>query len=87
MTELRHALLLPLLAGLAAAGAGCRVSTAPMHPQHEGGQWYQVEDGESLAEIARRAGVPAEDLLEVNGLHDAGEVHAGSLIYVIDGRE
>jgi hypothetical protein len=86
VTGSRHAyLLLSCMAALSAAGAGCRVSRAPLHPRHEPGQWYEVEQGESLAQIAGRAGVPVEDLLEVNGLRDSREVHAGSLIFVLDG--
>ena len=84
MTGFRHAFSVSMFLVLVAA-AGCRVSRGALHPRHEPGQWYEVTEGESLAEIAGRAHVPMEDLLEVNGLRDAREVHAGSLIFVLDG--
>ena len=44
-----------------------------------------VERGETLEQIAARAGVPVEDLLEINGLTRASEVRAGRLIYLLVG--
>ena len=69
---------------LAAGLSGCHSAAAPMHPVGAPGRWYVVERGETLADIARRAGVPEEDLLEVNGLHAASEVQPGKLIFVLD---
>jgi murein DD-endopeptidase MepM/ murein hydrolase activator NlpD len=43
-----------------------------------------VQAGESLRDIARRAGVPVEDLMEINGLGRADEVKAGQLVFVLD---
>jgi len=71
-----------VLAGLA---GGCAWTRRPMRPEKEAGQWYAVEEGETLGDVARRAGVPEEDLLEVNGLRRSDEVHPGSLIFVLDG--
>jgi murein DD-endopeptidase MepM/ murein hydrolase activator NlpD len=62
---------------------GCRVARAPMHPETPAGSWYVVSRGETLDDIARRAGVPAEDILEINGLSRADEVKPGRLIFVL----
>ena len=48
------------------------------------GQWHVVQPGETLGDIARRTGVPEEDLLEINGLRSASEVQPGKLIFVLD---
>lgn len=64
--------------------SGCHSTAPPMHPVGAPGRWYLVPSGETLADIARRAGVPEEDLLEVNGLHTAAEVQPGKLIFVLD---
>ena len=64
--------------------SGCHSASRPMHPVGAPGRWYVIEPGEHLADIARRAGVPEEDLLEVNGLHSASEVQPGKLIFVLD---
>jgi len=65
-------------------GSGCHSVAPPMHPVGAPGRWYVVAEGETLGDIARRAGVLEEDLLEVNGLHTAAEVHPGKLIFVLD---
>jgi murein DD-endopeptidase MepM/ murein hydrolase activator NlpD len=67
------------------SAAGCHLFAPPAHVEPPLGHWYVVEAGETLADIARRAGVPEEDLLEVNGLHDAAEVRPGKLIFVLNG--
>ncbi len=54
-----------------------------MHPQSPAGDWHVVAPGETLADIARVAGVPAEDILELNGLKRADEVKPGRLIFVL----
>lgn len=56
-----------------------------MHPQNPPGQWYVVEAGETLDLIARRAGVPAEDILELNGFESAALVKPGTLLFVMTG--
>jgi lipoprotein NlpD len=63
--------------------AGCHPSRAPMHPASLPGTWYVVARGETLDEIARRAGVPGEDLLEINGLSRAEDVRPGKLIFLL----
>lgn len=75
--------------GLAALSSavlgGCHAAQAPpMHPVGAPGRWVTVAPGETLADIARRAGVPEADLLEANGLHSAAEVQPGRLIFVLD---
>jgi murein DD-endopeptidase MepM/ murein hydrolase activator NlpD len=61
----------------------CRPSRAPMHPETPPGSWYVVSRGETLDEIAKRAGVPGEDILEINGLRRAADVKPGRLIFVL----
>ena len=55
-----------------------------MHPEAPRGRWYVVTAGDTLDGIARQAGVPAEDILEVNGLSRTEEVTAGRLIFGAD---
>jgi lipoprotein NlpD len=61
----------------------CHFSRAPMHPETPPGSWYVVSRGETLDDIAKRAGVPAEDILELNGLERADDVKQGRLIFVL----
>jgi lipoprotein NlpD len=75
--RVRLALLLAL--GL----SGCRLSRAPMHPETPAGSWYVVSRGETLEDIAKRAGVPAEDILEINGLERPSDVKPGRMIFVL----
>jgi murein DD-endopeptidase MepM/ murein hydrolase activator NlpD len=71
---------------LVAAAASCHPDRGrPMHPESPPGSWYVVERGETLEQIAARAGVPVEDLLEINGLTQAGDARAGRLIFVLAG--
>jgi lipoprotein NlpD len=80
--SLVRALRLGLLPALLTFG-GCHLSRAPMHPQTPAGSWYVVAPGETLADIAQRAGVPGEDILELNGLARADDVQPGRLIFVL----
>jgi murein DD-endopeptidase MepM/ murein hydrolase activator NlpD len=54
-----------------------------MHPATPAGSWYVVSRGETLEGIAQRAGVPAEDILEINGLARAEDVKPGTLLFVL----
>jgi murein DD-endopeptidase MepM/ murein hydrolase activator NlpD len=49
---------------------GCATSDAdkPAHEDHVPGAWHIVEAGETPVTIAKRAGIPLEDFLELNGL-------------------
>jgi len=49
------------------------------------GQWYVVQQGETLSEIAQRSGVPEEDLLEVNGFKSAADAVPGKMLFVLFG--
>jgi murein DD-endopeptidase MepM/ murein hydrolase activator NlpD len=79
------ATLAALLAGLLQL-AGCATGHAPMHPETPPGRWVVVGPGETLALIAQAAAVPAEDILESNGLARADEVKPGMLLFVLAGR-
>src|SRR5579863_1553001 len=65
--------------------AGCATGHGPMHPENPPGRWYVVGPGETLAQIAQAAGVPAEDILEINGLERADQVRPGTLLFVLAG--
>jgi lipoprotein NlpD len=54
-----------------------------MHPSTPPGHWYVVAPGETLDLIAARAGVPAEDILELNGFESAALVKPGTLVFVM----
>ena len=56
-----------------------------MHPESPAGRWHVVSAGESLEEIAKRAGVPVEDLAEINGLAPGERVATGRMIFVLEG--
>jgi len=63
---------------------GCHAERAvPLHPESPPGRWHVVAEGETLASIARDAGVPGEDILEINGLSRADEVLPGRIIFVL----
>jgi murein DD-endopeptidase MepM/ murein hydrolase activator NlpD len=68
-----------------AACAACRPARPPLHAETPPGSWHVVGPGETLDEIAARAGVPAEDILEVNGL-ERDDVTPSKVIFVLDGR-
>jgi len=78
-TVVARVLLVVFTFGLAA----CRPSRAPMHPETPAGSWYVVARGETLDDVATRAGVPAEDILEINGLARAEDLKPGKLIFVL----
>ncbi|HSY39078.1 MAG TPA: M23 family metallopeptidase [Polyangia bacterium] len=73
------------VAGAVGSTAGCHWNRAPMHPETPAGSWYVVSRGETLADIAKRAGVPAEDILELNGFESAALVKPGTLLFVMTG--
>ena len=64
--------------------SACHLGGKPARPEPLG-QWYVVQQGETLAEIARRAEVPEQDLLEVNGFKRAAEAVPGKMIFVLYG--
>jgi lipoprotein NlpD len=70
---------------IAVCAGACFEPRPPMHPETPSGRWYVVGPGETLAEISARSGVPAEDILEINGLDRASDVRAGELLFLLDG--
>jgi lipoprotein YgeR len=62
---------------------GCRSDRPPMHPESLPGSWVVVGANETLDDIVQHAGVPAEDILEINGLRSAAEVQPGKLLFVL----
>ncbi|HEC22588.1 MAG TPA: LysM peptidoglycan-binding domain-containing protein [Chloroflexi bacterium] len=51
-------------------------------PAGSGGEVYTVQAGESLAAIARRFGVSADDIVRVNGLRDRNDIYAGQQLVI-----
>jgi murein DD-endopeptidase MepM/ murein hydrolase activator NlpD len=71
---------------LLACACACASSRAPLHPETPPGHWYVLGPGEKLEDIARQAGVPVEDILELNGLAGVppAEVRPPKLIFVLE---
>jgi murein DD-endopeptidase MepM/ murein hydrolase activator NlpD len=72
----------PALAVAAALVLGCHAARPPMHPENPPGHWYVVGAGETLELIAHVAGIPAEDILELNGLERDEQVKPGVLLFI-----
>ncbi|MBN1268076.1 MAG: LysM peptidoglycan-binding domain-containing protein [Kiritimatiellae bacterium] len=53
------------------------VETAPEVVKLEAGQAYTVQKGDSLSAIAKRHGVSAKDLADVNGIKDPNKIRIG----------
>jgi len=66
--------------------AGCALGRPPppMHPENPRGTWYVFAEGDTLAAVASRAGVPLEDLLEINGLTRSSVVTPGQLVFLLE---
>lgn len=74
---------------LAVWAVGCGGSPTHLHDDDVPelvGVWYTVESGDSVTAIARRHGVPAEDIVELNGLVDPDQLEVGQdlFLYGID---
>ena len=54
-----------------------------MHPDHLPGTWHVVEAGETLGVIAEKAGIPLEDLLEINGLKRGEVLAPGRMVFIL----
>jgi murein DD-endopeptidase MepM/ murein hydrolase activator NlpD len=54
-----------------------------MHDDNPPGTWHVVKAGETPAQIAQSAGIPLEDLLEINGLRRGQALQPGRLIFVL----
>ena len=63
-----------------------RVAAAPARPSGHwtwnGGTPVVVGRGETLEAIARKYGVPAQAILETNGIHSAAAIHAGERVVI-----
>src|SRR5438309_585721 len=78
---------LAAVALVALAATGCHFGRqAPLHAESPAGSWYVIAPGENLEIIARRADVPMDDLVEINGLADAAEARPGRLIFILASR-
>jgi murein DD-endopeptidase MepM/ murein hydrolase activator NlpD len=55
-----------------------------MHPEPPPGHWVVVGEGETLDAIARRAGVPPEDILEANGHQLPSQIRPGMSLFVLE---
>lgn len=55
----------------------------PLHGEHIRGTWHVVVQGETSASIARQAGIPLEDLLEINGLRKHDALEPGRPVFVL----
>src|SRR5437763_7010403 len=55
-----------------------------MHPEAPRGHWIVVGEGDTLESLARAAGVPPEDILEVNGLDTPAQVRPGLSLFVLE---
>jgi lipoprotein NlpD len=54
-----------------------------MHDDNPPGTWHVVKAGETPAQIAQNAGIPLEDLLEINGLRRGQTLEPGRLVFVL----
>jgi lipoprotein NlpD len=71
-----------LLAALGCASTGQRADL-PLHNDHLPGTWHFVAQGETSASIARQAGIPLEDFLEVNGLRKNQALEPGRPVFLL----
>ena len=63
----------------------CATTGHPLHDDNPPGTWHVVKAGETPATIANEAGIPLEDLLEINGLRQGQALEPGRLVYVLNG--
>jgi len=64
----------------------CATSSGrPLHDDNPPGTWHVVRAGETPAQIAQEAGIPLEDLLEINGLRRGQPLKPGRMVFVLGG--
>jgi murein DD-endopeptidase MepM/ murein hydrolase activator NlpD len=80
LRQLRPAHLLLLAALGCATGPGFQ---QPLHNDHLPGTWHFVAQGETSASIARQAGIPLEDFLEINGLRRNEPLEMGRPVFLL----
>jgi len=68
---------------LALGLSACATSGRPLHDDNPPGTWHVVGAGETPSGIAKEAGIPLEDLLEINGLRRGQALPPGRLVYVL----
>jgi len=73
----------PALLAACAALCTCAHTSRPLHDDNPPGTWHVVKPDETPAQIAQEAGIPLEDLLEINGLKRGQPLKPGRLIYVL----
>ena len=61
----------------------CATTARPLHDDNPPGTWHVVKSGETPAKIAKEAGIPLEDLLEINGLRRSQLLEPGRLVFVL----
>jgi murein DD-endopeptidase MepM/ murein hydrolase activator NlpD len=70
------------LCGLLLMSCASSGADRPMHADLLQGTWYTVDAGDTPVTIARRAGIPLEDLLELNGLRRNDVLDPGRLVFL-----
>jgi len=63
----------------------CATTSPPLHDDNPPGTWHVVKPGETPAQIAQDAGIPLEDLLEINGWRRGQPLKPGHLIFILSG--
>ncbi len=76
------ALLSTLCAALVAVVAACATVSPPSEPPLPPGYLVAVRPGQNAWDIAAEAGLPVEEIVEVNGLQSADEVAAGQVLFI-----
>ena len=61
----------------------CATTGPPLHDDNPPGNWHVVQPGETAARIAKEAGIPLEDLLEINGLRRGQALEPGRLVFIL----
>ncbi|MDZ4696807.1 MAG: M23 family metallopeptidase [Deltaproteobacteria bacterium] len=83
-----HALAFAVCLGIGVSLAGCATffppEPKPMHGEKPPGRWHEVKAGETLSQIAEAAGVPVQDLMELNGIASADRIEVGQFLYVLE---
>jgi len=67
----------------AALGCATGASDKPMHADHLPGMWHVVVAGETSASLSEQAGIPLEDLLEINGLKRGEALAPGRSVFIL----
>jgi murein DD-endopeptidase MepM/ murein hydrolase activator NlpD len=81
-----HRWAVVLLGAMGALGAFACASGSANKALEAGkveGTWRVVKEGETSASIAKEAGIPLEDFLEINGLKKTDALEAGRSVFVL----